>query len=91
MSRSRCTCLELLMQAMALVDVTSKVLNACYRPSLGLANQTDLSTEASDIQQLQMTLCANIVQLLIQVTPVPDANHSLIGAFKQVAASAGLR
>ena len=76
------------LQAAKLVDVTSKLHEASGR--MGLSKE-DSGSKVTDIQQLRMTLCANMVQLLIQVPPIPDVHQKLIGPFRKAAGRAGIR
>jgi hypothetical protein len=79
------------MQAMQLVDLTSKMHRACQQFTMTIVNSAELGIRPADIQQLRLTLCANIAQQLLQAPPVTDLHRSLTGPFRQIAAIAGFR
>ncbi len=79
------------MQAMQLVELTSKLHRACQQFTKTIINSAELGIKPADFQQLRFTLCANIAQQLLQISPVTNLHQSLTGSFRQVAAIAGFR
>ena len=79
------------MQSMQLVELTSKMHRACQQFTKTIINSAELGTRPADIQQLRLTLCANIAQQLLQISPVTDLHRSLTGSFRHLAANAGFR
>lgn len=73
-------------QAMKLLDLFSKIVEAGQDLRLSVAGSM-----TSEIQRLRLQLLANLVQLLLPLTPVSDITASVTAPFRRVAVNAGLR
>ncbi len=79
------------MQAMQLVELTSKMHRACQQFTKTIINSAELGIKPADFQQMRLILCANIAQQLLQFSPVTDLHQKLTRPFRQVTAVAGFR
>ncbi len=90
-STSTCDSLNmnLVMQAMKLIDMFGKVHEACQQLRLDMSQLE--ATSLPDVHQLRMTLCAHTVQLLVPISCVSDINSSVIEPFRRTSFSSGLK
>ncbi len=81
--------MNLVMQAMKLIDMFGKVHEACQRLRLDMSQLE--ATTMPDVRRLRMTLCAHTVQLLVPISCVSDINSSVIEPFRRTSFSSGLK